>query len=101
MRFHFKSQNQLVIVGVTHKLYIHAQTFQFYQRETNFTFTFQHAPSLVAINKVLHVHTIFNQTGTVENQDRALCSDTILNFSYINWVLIKQVMHINSNEVPS
>jgi len=32
-------QNQLAMGGVTHKLYIHAQTLQFYQCGTNFTFT--------------------------------------------------------------
>ena len=37
----------------------------------------QHAPHMWAINKALHVHIIFNQTGTVANQDRAPCSDTM------------------------
>ena len=41
-------------------------------------FLFQHAPHMWAINKALHVHTMFNQMGMVANQDRAPHSDTML-----------------------
>ena len=40
-------QNQLVIGGVAHKLYIHTQAFEFYQCGTIPLFIFQHAPSRV------------------------------------------------------
>ena len=54
-----------------------------------------------ATKKALHVYTIFNQTGTMANQGRATRYNTMLNFFYINWALIKRVMYISSNEVPS
>jgi len=34
------TQNQLAIGGITHKLYIHAQTLKFHQYGTNSTFIF-------------------------------------------------------------
>ena len=39
------SHNQLAIGEVAHKLYIHTQAFEFYQRGTNPTF---HIPTLMA-----------------------------------------------------
>ena len=46
------------------------------------------------------MHTIFNQTGTVTNYDRAPRSDTILNFYISIGHLNKRVMYISSNEIP-
>ena len=57
------------------------------------------APHMWAINRAQHVHIIFNQTGTVANQDRASRSDTMLNFYISIGHLNKRVMHISSNEV--
>ena len=76
------SQNQLAIGGVAHKLYIHTQALEFYQCGT-IPLSYSNTPPHVwAINKALYVHTIFNRTGTVANQDRAPRSDTMLNFIY-------------------
>ena len=62
------SQNQLAIGGVTHKLYIHAQTLEFYQCGTNPHFYNSNMPNHVCtINKALDMQTIFNQTRMMAN----------------------------------
>ena len=77
------SQNQLAIEEVTHKFYIHTQALEFYQCGT-IPLSYSNTPPHVwAINKAQHVHTIFNQTGTVAIKIEHLGSDTMLNF-YIN-----------------
>jgi len=63
------SQNQLVMGGVTHKLMYKLNPLNFINiRQSSLAYS-NTPPHVWATNKVLHVHTIFNQIGTVRNQD--------------------------------
>jgi len=70
------SQNQLVMSGVTHRLMYMFKPFNFINVGQYPLLYSNTPPHVCAANKAQHAHTIFNQMGTVANQDRAIRSDT-------------------------
>ena len=63
---------------VTYKLLYMLNSLNFVNVGQSPLFILQHAPHVWAINKTLHVHTIFNHTETMANQVRIPRSDTML-----------------------
>jgi len=55
-------------------------------------------PHVWVTNKAKHVHIILIKRRQWQIKIEQPCSDTMLNCLYINWIIIKQVMHISSNE---
>jgi len=72
------SKNKLAVVEVTHKLIYMLKRLNFVDVGQTSLLYYNMPPHVWATNKAQHVHTIFNQTRMVVNQDWAIHSDTML-----------------------